>query len=142
MCATRISAKHTVSASRPGSAPNLVLYTIPCWVGAYQGSDAYYIFHEDNPARAERADLPRPVLAEIADKSPAQPTHIVGDEGFDPETGTVSEYSKGRGRGDCGTIAGWLWNGSRFALTDYTTMPVCRGLRIDDWLNIVRSRDK
>jgi Protein of unknown function (DUF1176) len=123
--------------------PKLVLYTLPCWMGAYQGTDAYYFYHEGGPGRAERAALPHPVFGKIAnDEEPAQPTHVVGDEGFDPATGIISEYNKGRGLGDCGSMTHWQWDGSRFLLTGFTTMPICRGLGMDDWFDIARSREK
>lgn len=119
--------------------PALVLYGLPCWMGAYQGASAYYVFHESS-GRAERLTLPAsPARGE--EKGPAPGAHILTGEGFDPETGLLSDQSKGRGLGDCGEISRWQWTGSAFVLVGATTMPRCQGL-LEDWLDLHRTRPR
>src|SRR5262249_33612075 len=57
----------------------------------------------------------------------ADPEPTLVNAGFDPKTASLSSYSKGRGPGDCGTSQQWVWDGSRFRLTEMREMSECRG---------------
>lgn len=46
---------------------------------------------------------------------------------FDPATGILSEYAKGRGPGDCGTANEFAWDGEQFRLAERHLMDECRG---------------
>ncbi|WP_446654474.1 DUF1176 domain-containing protein [Blastomonas sp.] len=46
---------------------------------------------------------------------------------FDPATGTLSEFAKGRGIGDCGTASSYAWDGEQFRLAERHLMDDCRG---------------
>ena len=46
---------------------------------------------------------------------------------FDPATGTLSEFAKGRGLGDCGTANSYAWDGEQFRLSERHEMDDCRG---------------
>lgn len=46
---------------------------------------------------------------------------------FDPATGILSEYAKGRGPGDCGTANEFAWDGEQFRLAERHVMDECRG---------------
>jgi len=46
---------------------------------------------------------------------------------WDPATMTLSDFSKGRGLGDCGSRSSHGWDGRRFRLTAREEMPECRG---------------
>lgn len=46
---------------------------------------------------------------------------------FDPATGRLSEYAKGRGIGDCGTANQYVWDGEQFRLAERHEMGECRG---------------
>jgi hypothetical protein len=64
------------------------------------------------------------------------------NSGFDPASGELHAYAKGRGLGDCGTRHAWLWNGERFALESMHAMGECRGVAAEHWPRIWRaSRD-
>jgi hypothetical protein len=54
---------------------------------------------------------------------------------FDPATGELSSFSKGRGLGDCGTGRDYVWDGARFRLISQIDMDECRGSRdyISTW---------
>jgi len=54
--------------------------------------------------------------------------HAVLINGFwDPDTRRLQEFSKGRGLGDCGTRAEYVWDGASFRLVHQEDMPECRG---------------
>lgn len=46
---------------------------------------------------------------------------------FDAATGTLSEFAKGRGLGDCGTANSYAWDGEQFRLSERHEMGDCRG---------------
>ena len=46
---------------------------------------------------------------------------------FDPATGTLSEFAKGRGLGDCGTANSHVWDGEQFRFSERHEMSDCRG---------------
>jgi hypothetical protein len=121
-----------------------VLFGFPCWQGAYQGSTAYYLSSETTPPKAQRISLPRPPVRRSPDQGsePASPLHIVTGDGYSPDLGEIMEFGKGRGLGDCGVTGTWRWTGSAFALTSYSSMPVCGGIDPDDWLTLFRSRER
>lgn len=50
---------------------------------------------------------------------------------FSPESGLLSEFSKGRGLGDCGVASSYVWDGEQFHLSERSEMGDCRGA--GDW---------
>jgi hypothetical protein len=52
----------------------------------------------------------------------------VVNAGFEPERGTLSDFSKGRGIGDCGTASNFVWDGAMFRLSELNVMGECRGV--------------
>jgi len=46
---------------------------------------------------------------------------------WDPKSGTLSSFSKGRGIGDCGVTQNYVWDGARFRLVSQEEMGECRG---------------
>lgn len=52
------------------------------------------------------------------------------------ENGILTSFQKGRGIGDCGEAAEWVWTGKQFKLVAKNIMPVCRGA--SDFLNVWR----
>ena len=72
------------------------------------------------------------------DGNPGAP--IVVNVGFDPANLRLWQYSAGRGAGDCGNYAEWVWNGERFALALHRSMPTCRGADRGDWPVAYRAR--
>jgi hypothetical protein len=45
----------------------------------------------------------------------------------------LSAFSKGRGIGDCGSLAEWVFDGERFRALTYAAMDTCMGVPPDDW---------
>lgn len=46
---------------------------------------------------------------------------------WDAGSMTISDFSRGRGLGDCGSRSSYGWDGTRFRLLDREEMPECRG---------------
>lgn len=52
---------------------------------------------------------------------------VLVDGGFDAKTASLSSFEKDRGGGACGRGQGWVWDGTRFRLTDMEQMIDCTG---------------
>jgi len=52
----------------------------------------------------------------------------------------LSSFGKGRGIGDCGDIADWAWDGTRFRLVNLVSLDTCRGVMPDDWPTLFRAK--
>ena len=118
----------------------LVLYSLPCWRAAYQEGDMYYLGGADAKS-AKRLSF------EVVDEKTGQLVENLASlsdgGGLDDSNPTsLSSFYKGRGIGDCGTMASWTWTGSKFRLSSYAMMPECRGVNSDDWITLWRSGDK
>ncbi|WP_066656318.1 MULTISPECIES: DUF1176 domain-containing protein [unclassified Sphingomonas] len=123
----------------PGSLPDLerfalgggaTLVLIPCGAGAYNFSSVPYI------VRAGKAQLARFDAATGFGENEGPPMLV--NAGFDAKTGELTSYAKGRGLGDCGTAQSFVWDGTRFRLTEQRVMDDCRGST--NWLAVWRAR--
>lgn len=83
------------------------LVTVPCWRGAYNSGDAYYLIDND------RRQLP--ILV----------THSANDY----ENGLISFSMKGRGLGDCWSYQQWVWDGKQFIASSSGNTGRCRLIR-------------
>jgi hypothetical protein len=100
-----------------------LLWIVPCWRGAYNFGSRLYIADEAG-AGAQALGLPTGLRG-------ATPFVVNGD--FDPETGELSSFDKGRGLGDCGYARTWVWTGRGFALKREVGIEECWGLSADEW---------
>ena len=105
-------------------ATNTALILLACGSGAYNLSSVPIIARFGDGAgefetRVAEFDMQWGVAAE------GRPTLING--AWDPETLRLSEFSKGRGLGDCGTRSEYAWDGTRFRLVHQEEMEECRG---------------
>lgn len=104
------------------------LVGIACFSGAYNQITDMFVVAKDSATsvtpQATRAKL------EFHDSGDSQ---LVNAD-FDPKTGVLSEYNKGRGLGDCGSSTNWVWTGKQFAAVTDDEMPECRG--VIDYLNL------
>lgn len=110
-----------------------VLVALSCSRGAYNFSSSFFIMPENDPARA----------------TPLRFADGDGDDGndltnasFDPRTGHLGFFAKGRGIGDCGVSGGYAWNGKGFVRTELAIMGECRGITPEDWITLYRSTAK
>ena len=111
------------------------LVLIPCLMGAYQGSDLGFVVPRAGGA-ATRLALPIPYQG----AGPEDGTAIyLTNASFDPKTGMLSMFAKGRGLADCGTSADWIWDGRAFRLAMLTKQDSCGGVEAGDWPVLFRS---
>lgn len=104
------------------------LLAIGCGAGAYNVADAYYLAR--GKAGAMRF-IPAPFDQGLGELKAGGDAPVLVNSGYDAATGLITHDNKGRGMGDCGTKASWLWDGTRFRLTRLAKMDECRGVR--DW---------
>ncbi|PCD04340.1 hypothetical protein COC42_08720 [Sphingomonas spermidinifaciens] len=111
-----------------GDGKTLVL--LPCGSGAYNFSTRPYLLGAGA----------KPVVAAFDGEpgmAPEGPPDLVNAR-FDAATGRLETYAKGRGIGDCGSSAAYVWNGTRFRLVEQHVMPECRGSV--NWLTVWRAQ--
>jgi hypothetical protein len=99
------------------------LAIVPCMLGAYQGASVIAVVDDKGkwqPARIERAE-------KLDGPPDSFWTYTVTEAEYDPKTRTLDSYAKGRGLGDCGTLASWVWDGKMFRLSSYQALTVCLG---------------
>ncbi|MEA3032779.1 MAG: hypothetical protein QOH86_795 [Sphingomonadales bacterium] len=112
------------------------LASIPahCLSGAYNGASLLYVAGETGPWRPAPYDYP---LDNSGDDGPIA---LQFNADYDPRTGILEMFMKGRGLNDCGTTEDYAWDGTRFRLTYAGRMDECRGAmgRIPVWRATVR----
>ncbi|MFS2108501.1 DUF1176 domain-containing protein [Sphingomonas sp. Sphisp140] len=96
------------------------LALLPCGAGAYNYSTVAFVIAGGKAVRAVFDDGNDGMLV---------------NAGFDK--GELSTYAKGRGIGDCGDSASYVWDGTRFRLTRARSMSECRGST--NWLTTYRA---
>ena len=111
------------------------LIFVECVQGAYQASSLAFIASRQTRA-IQQVLLETPYLG-----APRQRTTVswFTNASFDPKTGALAMFAKGRGLTDCGMSAGWIWNGHDFALSAITQQDACGGVQAGDWPVLFRS---
>ena len=105
------------------------LALVPCGAGAYNYSSVPYVVRGGKAVVASFDSQP----GWTGDGPP-----MLVNAGFDPKTGELGSYAKGRGIGDCGSAETYVWDGTRFRLTEARAMGECRGSI--NWLTVWRAR--
>jgi hypothetical protein len=113
--------------------PRSQLVGLLCYQGAYNMGSAYWIIEQGKVAAARRVAFPTPS---------GKPQDELVNSSFDPKSGLLDFFSKGRGPADCGTSGIYAWSGSAFVLTSWNEMSVCRGLPPDEWISLFHSETK
>lgn len=111
----------------------LRLVAVACSRGAYNVSSQFWLVTNRDVARAKPAAF---------EGSASTPSNELVNADFDPKSGQVSFYAKGRGIGDCGASGRYGWTGTRFALLQFSAMDECRQIPGDDWITLFRSVEK
>jgi hypothetical protein len=106
------------------------LVSLTCSLGAYNASNAFWIVENGVVAGAKPVEFP---WGDDSEKN----TLVNG--AFEPKTGRIDYFGKGRGIGDCGAMGGYAWTGTGFALTGFSMMGECRGIGSDDWITLFSS---
>ena len=107
------------------------LVFVTCYSGAYQGSSLVFRAARDG-SDVTRLTLPAPKFSDDS-VDPREDFDLLVSPDFDPASGTLAQYAKGRGIGDCGYQATWQFDGQAFQLSHYAQMQQCGGLTVDDW---------
>jgi len=96
--------------------------------GAYNFGFRMYLARQ-GAAQLQRFDLPG-----------EKPDSVLVNPGVMEDRRTLNSFNKGRGPGDCGDSADWVWNGTTFKLLRYSTLKECRGVPSDDWPQVYIAR--
>lgn len=128
-CAENYEGESRPDVERHALGGGATLVLVPCGAGAYNFSTVPYV------VKAGKAQIA------AFDASPGWtgdgPPMLV-NAGFDAKTGELGSYAKGRGIGDCGSAETYIWDGTRFRLTEARAMGECRGST--NWLAVWRAR--
>ena len=103
------------------------LVVVACSRGAYNVSSQFWMVPERDVRKAKPAEF-----------EGSRDNELVNAD-FDPKTGRVMFFAKGRGIGDCGTSGSYNWNGAYFAVLQLSAMGQCRLIPGDDWIELFRS---
>lgn len=95
------------------------LFIVKCWSAAYQSGSVVFVM--DGAANA------RLMTFQDWDGKKFAPAFSLSEADFDPNGKTISMFHKGRGIGDCGSMATWSWTGSEFKLKVYFFKEKCDG---------------
>ena len=105
-----------------GNGRTLIL--LSCGAGAYNYNSVPLIAWRDGRTiRIEDARLDVPPQEGVDETR----RYYLTNAEWDPESRTIHEYAKGRGLGDCGTRASYVWTGEMFRLAEQEEMSECRG---------------
>lgn len=107
------------------------LVFIACYSGAYQGSSLVFRAARDG-SDVTRLTLPAPKFSDDS-VNPSEDFDLLVSPGLDVANGTLAQFAKGRGIGDCGYEATWQFDGQAFRLSHYAEMQTCGGLSADEW---------
>lgn len=113
--------------------PNRMLIGLICYRGAYNSGHSYWLVEAGKVAAARRLAFPTP-SGKLQDD--------LVNSTYDPATGQLDFFSKGRGLGDCGSAGLYAWTGTAFVLASWSEMGTCRGLPADEWITLFRSEVK
>ncbi len=108
-----------------------MLVSLYCYAGAYNVMSLWFIRAGDGPWKA--LDFHRPLRGQEEAKG-----ELV-NAAFDPASGLIESFDKGRGLGDCGENGVWAWDGERFALVELRALSECRGVGSDAWPVLYRA---
>lgn len=118
--------------------PSSTSVGIECIRGAYQESSQFWIVENGNVSQATPAAFKAPGRS-VKDIPAANELTMPR---FDPETGSIGFFAKGRGLGDCGAAGTYAWTGRTFELLEYSAMEKCQGIPMESWPVLWRSQKK
>lgn len=106
------------------------LYLVPCMMGAYQGSSNAFILNGDYVSQVA-------VLA--TEGKTIVPTLDLMSASYEPKTGILSTFAKGRGIGDCGQSSETIvkydnsYGGVTTKTIEIRSKSKCDGKFVDTW---------
>jgi len=109
------------------------LIVVACSRGAYNVASQFWLVPGRDVAKAKPAEF---------EGSGGRSANELVNADYDPKTGRVMFFAKGRGIGDCGSSGSYGWTGTRFAVVELSSMSECRRIPGDDWITLFRSAEK
>lgn len=110
------------------------LALVPCGSGAYNFTSV--------PVLVTRGSVSRRMKLAEFDFAPGftdvDGTPLLVNAEWDPMSGTLSSFAKGRGLGDCGNAESYVWDGRKFRLVSRTAMEECRG--VIEWIPVWQAK--
>lgn len=108
-----------------------LLWSRTCITGAYNYGARYFLTNGrgGSPRAVHLPQTRQPGDDDLAESD----RHVYFNAGYDPETRELSLFYKGRGLGDCGYAATWVWTGAAFALREEAIMNACAGMMPELW---------
>ncbi len=114
-----------------------MLYLLPCFAAAYNVVYRVYVFDKRYPD-----ELKRSIFAAYSDAAGWYGKDDLINAQFDPKTKTLIAFEKGRGVGDCGSIAKYRWSDIGWRMIEYRYWGKCDGTRMpEDWPVIYRFKN-
>lgn len=105
------------------------LVELECALGAYNLMTGYWIVENGKARGAKRLRFDMP-----GEKA----TDRLVNATLAPASGVVETEANGRGLGDCGSRARYVWTGAGFALARFSAMSECAGLPPGWWPTLLR----
>lgn len=103
-----------------------LIVEVYCWRAAYQAGSIFFAVDPKAPHKARLLKFPT-----WEGRRLASDFSITSAE-YEPKGRTMGSFHKGRGIGDCGSMAFWKWNGKDFTLTKQWRKSNCDGNPFDD----------
>jgi len=110
---------------------NARLHLIPCQLAAYNMAVKILLERRDDESDISTWDTLS--FARYSDELGWSASDTLINADFEAETGRLTEFVKGRGVGDCGSIGSWIWTGYDFAMTEYAYEGECQGRLPEKW---------
>lgn len=110
---------------------NTRAHLIPCFLGAYNMVSKLILERRDDESDVSHFSVQH-LAAYSSDRGWYARDQLV-NASLDEKTGELSEFSKGRGIGDCGAHGRWEWTGFTFAMLEYAYEGECNGRLADEW---------
>lgn len=105
------------------------LVAVHCSSGAYNIAHRWFVVEAGEP-RALAFPLRAIAASDNGDN------WLINAE-YDPKTGELNAFNRGRGLGDCGTITQHRWTDQDFELSRLHWMPNCQAVPWSMWLKLV-----
>ncbi|MBV9348624.1 MAG: DUF1176 domain-containing protein [Pseudolabrys sp.] len=99
------------------------LYALTCWQSDYQSGSV--LFLRDGAGRA------RPLTFQHWTGKKFEPSLVLAEVDFVPQSGTLTSFNKGNAQAECGQIGTWHWTGSEFKMTGYWYKERCDGYQLE-----------
>ncbi len=111
--------------------PNARLHLIPCQLAAYNMVVKVLLERRDDESDVSTWDTLS--FARYSDELGWSASDTLINADIDAASGRLTEFAKGRGVGDCGSVGSWIWTGYDFAMVEYAYEGECQGRLADEW---------